>query len=256
MSYTKKRTNINGLETKYKILASLAQKQELSQYDMPKIFGVKYRQVIRIIHELRDHDLIFLKRTEQSEKGGKPKNIWSITFYGIMEVLQFLNNQQINRVANLHRDKWIIFSELPFLLNRLGKYKEIFYVILRQLGIRFDSLLSDLIKPFDKKQIKQMGYTLKEWATIEKRFEKHVLEQTKQSCTNTILALEFFNNPIPYVLNEEAQEWDEKTRKSILQENKRKLMGLSKNEPIKRHIIKQFKNAEKAFNYLELLKNF
>jgi len=250
MSQTKRKGKyINGLRARAKILEVLALNEEFAQYDLPKKVDRKYRQVIRCLHDLRDKHLIYLKRTEQSEKGGKEKNIWAITFYGLAEILALLNDKEIDRAAEIHDDKWLVFAEWPFLLGRYGKHKFMLYSLVRMLSRQFNFLEGEMLPPFTEDEIKQMGYTLEEWKEEDKYVRNAVLEKMRQRCTNQVLGLHDFidRSMLKFGLKKMEKLW-------LITES-RTLARYAKNPRIKRHIDKQFEQEEATHKLIHQLKN-
>lgn len=287
MSHSKKKKKkappkkyTNGLITRTKIIILLAKNKDSPQYDMPKKIGITRRQVIRCLRDLKKRNLIYLARTEPSDKGGTPKNIWQITFEGIMEVLAYLNIKEINRVADLHKDKWIVFSELPFIIKKffgIEASRPMFYKALQSLSMRFNSLECDLPPPFgkeeiysimlasatifdekvNKKEIEQKSTRIAEAAKAsEKEIRLHVREATKDACTNEALGVHYLTNPVEFFLNFDSWGLDEKTRKFWWKNQRRRLTKLLENETFKNYLFEQFKKAEKSFMSLKLLDPF
>lgn len=185
MTQTKKRAYFNGMVTNTKILKVLALNEEFAQSELPKKVDRKYRQVIRCLHNLRDKHLIYLKRTEQSQKGGKEKNFWAITFYGLMEILKYLDNKEIDLVAHRHSDKWLVFAEWPYLQKKGGGW---LYVAVRGVSLlSFHSLQANVAPKFTDREVKQMGFTPKQWKELDSETRGFVLENTKQECTDKVL---------------------------------------------------------------------
>lgn len=248
MSPTKKREKyINGLTTRNELLILLAKKKELEQYDLPNKMGITRRHIIRCLRDLEVRDLIHLKRTEQSEKGGTPKNIWEITFEGIMEVLYYLNEKEINSVAELHKDKWIIFSELSFLLKNFyieEKTKKLFYYFLKLVSKKFCSLECDPLQPiiFPNEEINAM----------EPQIREYVEKSIKDACTNQVLGIRYLTDPVKYFSGYDML----KMEKFWLKNQKMKLTKLMENEAIKNYLAEQFDKAEKAFSSLKLINPF
>jgi hypothetical protein len=78
----------SSYDTSYRILATLAEHTEYAQYDMPSVIGKDYRTVLRHVHHLRRRNLIRLVRTEPASKGGKDRNIYALTFPGLIAFLK------------------------------------------------------------------------------------------------------------------------------------------------------------------------
>jgi len=71
------------LRTELQILEVLALEKEFAQYDLPKRIGKNYRTVLRHVHNLTEEGLIQVSRTEESKKGGKDRNIFTLTCRGL-----------------------------------------------------------------------------------------------------------------------------------------------------------------------------
>ena len=95
------------------ILETLALNKEVTQYSLHKILGCSYRTILRQLKTLQQMEFIRLKRTEPSLKGGKEKNVWEITFKGLLAVLGTRPNiwKNIDRIAEAHRDSFLLFKK-------------------------------------------------------------------------------------------------------------------------------------------------
>lgn len=59
-----------------RILKAFDSKQPIAQYHLGKELGVSYRQVLRVLHQLRDAKIIEIDHFEPSSKEGKEKIFW------------------------------------------------------------------------------------------------------------------------------------------------------------------------------------
>lgn len=108
-----------------KFLLDIAKQGEVYQTDLVEITKLSYRQILRQLELLNNADLIHLKRTEPSSKRGKEKNVWEITFKGLIQALAMIRFEISPRItpsidfdiiAENNRDKWIIFKEWKLLM--------------------------------------------------------------------------------------------------------------------------------------------
>lgn len=74
-------------QTTLKILYLISNSEKAYQYDLPKKVGLSYRTVLRHLELLKDFDFIELDHTEKSSKKGIEKNVWKITFSGVLTLL-------------------------------------------------------------------------------------------------------------------------------------------------------------------------
>ena len=100
---------IPSLKNDLEILSTLAEHEELSQYDLSKITRIDYATVLRHLRTLgkeRNEYVTFL-REEASERGGKDKKIFTITKEGLLYLLIFDDvYERIDRIADAHPDLW------------------------------------------------------------------------------------------------------------------------------------------------------
>jgi DNA-binding PadR family transcriptional regulator len=99
------------------ILFVLAEHSEFEQYKLPKETGISYRTILRSLKLMEKADWIRLVRTEASEKGGKERNIFSITLAGLILVLHEREPLwgQIDKIAKQHTEKLsLIFGKWGF----------------------------------------------------------------------------------------------------------------------------------------------
>jgi DNA-binding PadR family transcriptional regulator len=109
-----------SFETDRKIMKVLALEKEFAQYDMPKRISKNYRTVLRHVTDLKKNGLIRLSRTEESKKGGKDRNIYTLTEHGLLYALAFSDVwQDIDKVASNYHDMIpLIFGEWDFYIEK------------------------------------------------------------------------------------------------------------------------------------------
>jgi len=143
------------LQKMFKILEVLSLNPEVYQYDLAKKVGCSYRTVIRQLKTLKNLKLIRLVRTEPSEKKGKEKNVWQLTLRGLL--ISLTSNQrvwqQIDVVANAHKDKLLIFKKWAYftekglreeIIKSLKKSVESFFLIRKAWAIMFPKILTPI----------------------------------------------------------------------------------------------------------------
>lgn len=108
----------SGKETEKKIINILLQKKEYAQYDLPKAVGKDYRTVLRHLKALEESGMIFLTRKEKSQKGGKDKKFFGLTFKGVINsLLNPENHKKLPEIISkypywcLTFKKWKLFQE-------------------------------------------------------------------------------------------------------------------------------------------------
>jgi predicted ArsR family transcriptional regulator len=118
----------SSLETNILILATLLENKEYPQYDLPEAIKKDYRTVLRHLRVLEHSRLIKVVRTERSQKGGKDKNIYGLTQWGLIAILPFLAQlekqkeevfyKNVEEIAAKHKDL------LPLILGKLDFFTE------------------------------------------------------------------------------------------------------------------------------------
>ena len=78
----------SSYDTSYTILAIIAKHMEYAQYDLHSTTKKDYRTVLRHLKHLKQQNLIHLARTEPASKGGKDRNIYALTFQGLITLLK------------------------------------------------------------------------------------------------------------------------------------------------------------------------
>jgi len=94
-----------------KILKALAFNTELEQYKMPKETGLSYRTILRNLKPLEDMGDIKLLREEASEKGGKDKKIYSLTYKGLHWCIAMWAFNHAEKIITAHSDKLLTFKK-------------------------------------------------------------------------------------------------------------------------------------------------
>ncbi|MBS7616423.1 hypothetical protein KEJ45_04420 [Candidatus Bathyarchaeota archaeon] len=127
-------------EKLYTILKELAFNEKLYQKEIVKKIDESYRHLIRQLQFLQKKGLIKLAGTEPSSKRGKDKNIWELTFLGLLTVLQQpLTEKEIDVIASKMKDKWLIFQEWES-LTKDSKIKEIIIHKIRTFSVSHQGL--------------------------------------------------------------------------------------------------------------------
>jgi DNA-binding PadR family transcriptional regulator len=118
------------------IIQALAVRKEIGQHEMPKETGLSYRTILRNLRPLEKRNEIKLIRTIPSEKGGKEKKIYVITFKGLVHALSncFSRDRRfrasLEDIIKAHPDKlltfkkWTLFEKADlkdFMLENLEK---------------------------------------------------------------------------------------------------------------------------------------
>lgn len=77
------------LETSIGILEILAKNREMYQYNLPKMIGKSYRQILRHLEQLERINFIRITRFEPAAKKGKDKKVYALTLNGLLAYLQY-----------------------------------------------------------------------------------------------------------------------------------------------------------------------
>jgi len=119
--YAPRKTNIT------KLLQLFADKKEIFQSELEELTKVSYRNNIRQLQILQQLGLIELARVEPCKeqgkrKQGRGKQVWKITFSGLLQALRLMSDRIISfeintldHIAEVHNDKWLIFQEWAYL---------------------------------------------------------------------------------------------------------------------------------------------
>ena len=237
-----------GLKTNVKILQHFAENKEAYQYSLNEQLGISYRTILRNLHELEKRELLKIVRKEESEKQGKPRNVWAITFSGLMEILKYLDNNTIDRVAQGHSDKWLIFAEWPYLQRKGGEW---LYMAVRGVSLPFNSLQTNVIPKFTKREIKQMGSTPNQWKKHENEMRSFILENIKQECTDKVLGIDsLFGSResllFRFYLNKE-EKW------MLLESARRTCKDLVDNRRIRQYVDKRFEQEKTVHKLIDTI---
>lgn len=103
---------IRGMENRTKLLKLLALNKQLYQGKMAKMCGVVDRTILRQLEPLKKLGLVRIAKKEQSAKRGKDKYVLELTFTGLLMVISdmFLPEEELDQIAENHKDKWVIFQ--------------------------------------------------------------------------------------------------------------------------------------------------
>lgn len=109
-----------SFKTDRELVKVLALEKEYAQYDMPKRLGKNYRTVLRHLQDLREQGFVRLCRTEESRKGGKDRNIFTLTDLGLLYALGYSDIwAEIDKVAKNYADLLpLIFGKWDFYLKK------------------------------------------------------------------------------------------------------------------------------------------
>lgn len=237
-----------GFKTDRLILGLLAKEGEAAQYDMPTLLGISYRTVLRHLKLLETRELVEVLRTERSKKKGKDRKIYGITFYGLMAIVNLLDNEKIDEIAQKHREKWLIFAEWSFLLKKYPLGKSAFYELVRMVSRRHNFLESEPLKPFPEIVVRQMGFPVEEWRQEEAYIQSEVLKKIRQDYTNLVLNLRYFTDNTDLKFGLKGMEKEELTMK------KATLALYAENSRIKEYIDKQFEQEKTAHDFVNSLR--
>jgi DNA-binding PadR family transcriptional regulator len=107
------------IKSEITIIQALAVHKEIGQYEMPKETGLSYRTILRNLRPMEKRNEIKLIRTMPSEKGGKEKKIYAITFKGLVHALSncFSKDRRfredLEAIIKAHPDKLLTFKKWP-----------------------------------------------------------------------------------------------------------------------------------------------
>jgi len=240
-----------GIETSLKILATLALYEEMSQYDIPLKVEKHYSTILRQLRRLEGRGLVQVLRTQPSKKKGKEKKIYGITFKGIIQILQLLENSAIDRVAEFHADKWLIFQEWTFLLKKYGDMRAALYFKLKVMSRHFNFLEGESIPPFPEQAIKQAGFTPKGWQEYQSESRLFFLENMKQECTDRFLGLNYLFGSresllFRFVLDKRSEE-----KRMLLKRARQICKHWLDNPRIREYIDKRFEQEKTVHKLVE-----
>ena len=94
------------------VLKHLAEHGETEQKGLDKLIEKCSRTVIRVTKALENQGLIQFVRHRRAFQRGKPRNVWKISFEGLLWFI-FIKKDivTLNDLAKKHQDEWIIFQE-------------------------------------------------------------------------------------------------------------------------------------------------
>jgi hypothetical protein len=127
-----------GKEKTIELLGFFAQKKEIPQTSLEELTKTTYRNNIRYLDFLKDRDYIKRSRIDPCEKQGAGRNIWEITFKGLVHALINTPKENIEVVLKAHPDMLLVGKKLP-LFESIGIKSEvldIFFEVLKGVVIR------------------------------------------------------------------------------------------------------------------------
>ena len=139
-----------SVKPEIKILQSLSVNKEIEQYKMPKETGLSYRTILRTLRPMEKQGIIKLFRTLPSEKGGKEKKIYTITFLGLINVLATcpLKPKELEKIIAKHPDKLLTFKKWDLFTQ--ANLKDFMLRNLKQ-GLRSNFLEASILSLFTTK---------------------------------------------------------------------------------------------------------
>lgn len=231
-----------------RILSFLAQNKPSSKWELASVLNKSYGNVHATIQRLLQLYLIEVKYEKPSAKNPKIKvEYYSLAFSGLIEILKYLNDEEIDLVVDRYSDKWLIFAEWPWFLKRGGEGGKGAYAVVKLVSLQYNSLFSDVVPEFTEKQIKAFGPTFKQWKKIHDGNVSFVLENTKQECTDLVLGLKSLFGSRKSLL---FKAYLARGEESMLIESAKRDMKILVNNPrIREYVDKRFKQ-EKALHQL------
>jgi len=129
----------SSVETSHDILAIIAQHKEYAQYDLCSAIKKDYRTVLRHVKHLKRRNLIHLRRSEPASKGGKDRNIYGLTFQGLIAVLKrpqfWLHSENVDDIAGKYT------AHLPLVFGKWELYEQ--HDFKEQIVARMHFVLTD-----------------------------------------------------------------------------------------------------------------
>jgi DNA-binding PadR family transcriptional regulator len=157
------------VKTATAILKALAFEKELAQYDIPRKVNKHYSTIFRQLKKLEKNGLVNFVREERSKKKGQNKRLYCITFLGLLQVLSGMTETEINRVAEIHGDKWLIFGQWQF----LSKIPWFFpHIRVKAMSSRYNYFLANPTS-----------------STLDEKLKHAEVDNVKRDCTDTVLGL-------------------------------------------------------------------
>lgn len=115
----------NTLETSIRIIENIAKNGEIYQYDLPKLIGKSYRQILRHLEQLEDIDFIRVIRFEPSTKKGKDKKVYGLTLNGLLAYLQYVALRHSERFTGTVRNIVHYYTNhLPLIFGKWNLWLE------------------------------------------------------------------------------------------------------------------------------------
>jgi hypothetical protein len=196
--------------------------------------------LIRQLQLLKKLGLIKLSRVEGPEARGRGTYVWEITFRGIIQGIYRLDSKrdydQLDRIAETHKDKWIIFKEWAY----LSKDPEIKKLII--MGLAFFAL----------KEIPQLDVSIAEKIAKAEKFIQQYLEFSYEF-TSDVLKVEAANAAL--WLNQIVNYRIKKYSFMTLEEDDTSALKVLKyaigNSHLRQYIQEQFEIEEKSHKIIQ-----
>ncbi|MEM1785732.1 MAG: hypothetical protein QW805_05930 [Candidatus Bathyarchaeia archaeon] len=94
------------------LLLEIAKNGQVYQSMLAPAMGTSYRNLIRQLHYLEKAGLIKIARKEPSSKKGKERNVWELSFKGLLACFSLdLPLEMVDVIAQRNREKWLLFQE-------------------------------------------------------------------------------------------------------------------------------------------------
>lgn len=162
--------SMSWLKTVTAILRVLAFEREVAQYDLSNKVNKHYSTIFRQLRKLEEKNLVRFVRKERSKKKGKDKKFYGITFLGLLQILFRMTDLEIDEIAKIHSDKWLIFAEWSF----LSKIHLFFpYLRVKAVSSKYNYFLESPVSSFLNDELKVIK-----------------LENIKQDSTDAVLGLD------------------------------------------------------------------
>jgi hypothetical protein len=257
----------------YDILFYLSTHWEESQYDLHKLLGYSNRTIGNYARTLRDLRLIYVHRVEKNSKNGKyDKNILRITFKGVLvslcwQIKEYDNGayswdeKVISRIANAHHDLWEVFREWNYIdptwfaSGPLQSIKRNF-----RNTIYFDPIiLSKSSKEISKNMLEKDDYYWRRFSNSDPLKNSKMNKLEKESYiyleeTDYIDEDKHYRriaNRVLFSLEEDRKVQVNK-RSITISDN---LIYILSNPTLKKLFLKEVKEIEDWFNYINELKS-
>lgn len=100
------------------VLKHLAKNGATEQIELGRLIKKTYRTVLRVIKALENQGLIQFVRHRRAFSKGKPRNIWKISFEGLLWFIFITKDEEtLHDLAKKNRDGWIVFQEWEHIIR-------------------------------------------------------------------------------------------------------------------------------------------